>query len=147
MEPITNTNQEVIRPGKTKKSGVAKAFKFNPFEPEFRADPYPAYHRLRSEETVHRDFLGSWVLTCYADVKAVLRNPRFQSDNLPQRLKNKNLYLLKHQQKDLNRLIETSSKFLLHLEPPDHTRLRLARLNKRGAWISFPSLHAPCPCV
>lgn len=123
MEPITNTNQEVISPGKTKKSGVAKAFKFNPFEHEFRADPYPAYHRLRSEETVHKDFLGSWVLTRYADVKALLRNPRFQSDNLPQRLKNKNIYL-KHQQKDLNGLIETSSKLLLYLEPPDHTRLR-----------------------
>lgn len=123
MELIANTNQEVISPGKTKKTGAAKAFKFNPFLAEFHADPYPTYHRLRSYEPVHRNFLGSWVLTRYADVKAVLRDPRFRSDNLPQRIKNKNPYL-KHQQKDLNALAGVTSKWLLYLEPPDHTRLR-----------------------
>ena len=123
MEPIANTNQEVTNPGKTKKTGAAKAFKFNPFLPEFHADPYPTYHRLRSCEPVHRNFLGSWVVTRYADVKAVLRDPSFRSDNLPQRLKDKNPYL-KHQQKDLNALVRVTSKWLLYLEPPDHTRLR-----------------------
>ncbi len=110
MEPIANTNQEVTNPGKTKKTGAAKAFKFNPFLPEFHADPYPTYQRLRSCEPVHRNFLGSWVLTRYADVKAVLRDPRFRSDNLPQRLKDKNPYL-KHQQKDLNALVRVTSKW------------------------------------
>lgn len=123
MESITDKNQEFISPGKTKKSQSAKAFKLNPFDPEFHANPYPTYHRLRLEEPVHRNFLGSWVLTRYADVKAVLRSPRFRSDNLPQRLKDKNPYL-KNQQKNLDALAENTSKWLLHLEPPDHTRLR-----------------------
>ncbi|AUB36053.1 Cytochrome P450 [Nostoc flagelliforme CCNUN1] len=123
MDKIANLNQKVINSGKTQKSGAARAFKFNPFDSEFRADPYPTYHRIRFEEPVHRNFLGSWVLTRYADVQAVLRDPRFRSDNLPQRLKNKNPYL-KDQHKDLNALAGFSSKWLLYLEPPDHTRLR-----------------------
>ena len=110
MEPIANTNGEVISPGKIKKTGSAKAFKFNPFLAEFHADPYPIYDRLRFEEPVHRNFLGSWVLTRYADVKAVLREPSFRSDNLPQRLKYKNPYL-KHQHKDLNALVKATSKW------------------------------------
>ncbi len=123
MESIANTNQEIGSPGNTKKSESAKIFKFNPFELEFHTNPYPAYHRLRSCEPVHRHFFGSWGLTRYADVKAVLRDSRFRSDNLPQRLKNKNQYL-KHQNQNLNALVLATSTWLLSLEPPAHTRLR-----------------------
>lgn len=122
MEPIAHTNGEVISPGKTNKTGAAKAFKFNPFLPEFHADPYPTYHRLRSCEPIHRSFLGAWVLTRYADVKAVLRDPRFCVDKLASRIKDKNSYL--KQQRDLNALAQVTSKWLIFLEPPDHTRLR-----------------------
>jgi cytochrome P450 len=36
---------------------------FNPMDPEFVADPYPTYHRLRAEDPVHHSPLGFWVLT------------------------------------------------------------------------------------
>lgn len=49
---------------------------FNPMDPEFLADPYPTYHRLRAEDPVHRSPLGFWVLTRYEDVVAVLRDLR-----------------------------------------------------------------------
>jgi cytochrome P450 len=40
-------------------------------------DPYALYARLRSEDPIHRTPQGLWVLTRYADVAAVLRDPRF----------------------------------------------------------------------
>jgi pimeloyl-[acyl-carrier protein] synthase len=123
VEPITDMNKEPISPGKTKKPGAAKAFKFNPLLPEFHVNPYPTYHRLRSEEPVHWSFLGVWVLTRYADVKAVLRDPRFCSDQVPKRIKDKSHYL-EQQQRDLNTLAQATSKFIFFLDPPDHTRLR-----------------------
>ncbi|PYO56942.1 MAG: hypothetical protein DMD83_11795, partial [Candidatus Rokuibacteriota bacterium] len=49
---------------------------FNPMDPEFVADPYPTYHRLRAEDPVHHSPLGFWVLTRYEDVVAALRDPR-----------------------------------------------------------------------
>src|SRR5213076_2320624 len=53
---------------------------FNPFLPEFHADPYPFYHRLRSVEPVHQTPMGFWVLTRYDDVVMALRDPRFGRD-------------------------------------------------------------------
>ena len=47
---------------------------FNPMDPEFLADPYPTYHRLRAEDPVHLSPLGFWVLTRYEDVVAALRD-------------------------------------------------------------------------
>ena len=42
-------------------------------DPEVLANPYPLYHRLRSEDPVHWDpFLHAWVVTRYADVLTVL---------------------------------------------------------------------------
>ena len=32
---------------------------FNPFDPAFRADPYPFYDRLRTEDPVHVSVMGS----------------------------------------------------------------------------------------
>src|SRR2546426_12378034 len=51
-------------------------------DPEFLADPYPTYHRLRAEDPVHQSPLGFWVLTRYDDVSAVLRDPRFLKEPL-----------------------------------------------------------------
>jgi cytochrome P450 len=40
-------------------------------------DPYATYARLRAEDPIHRTPHGLWILTRYADVAAVLRDPRF----------------------------------------------------------------------
>ena len=47
------------------------------FDPEFLADPYPVFHRLRAEDPVHRHRLGFYVLTRFDDVAAFLRDARF----------------------------------------------------------------------
>lgn len=122
MEPIAKTNAEAISAAQTEKMAAAKPFRFNPLLREFHADPYPTYHRLRSSDPVHRNILDAWVLTRYADVKAVLRDPRFCVDKLANRLKDKNHYL--KQQRNLNTLAQVTSKWLIFLDPPDHTKLR-----------------------
>src|SRR5262249_41239693 len=53
-------------------------------EAEHVANPYPLYHRLRSEAPFHWDFvLYGWFLTRYADVRAALTDPRLPTKNFP----------------------------------------------------------------
>ena len=53
-------------------------------EPGHVANPYPLYHRLRSEGPFHWDFLlRGWFLTRYADVHAALVDPRLSTKNYP----------------------------------------------------------------
>ena len=48
------------------------------------ANPYPLYHRLRSEDPVHwSDPANSWILTRYDDVKFALQHdPRLTAERL-----------------------------------------------------------------
>src|SRR5215472_6321685 len=51
-------------------------------DPEVLANPYPLYHRLRSEDPIHWDyFLHAWVVTRYVDVVTVFQ--RFSADRTP----------------------------------------------------------------
>ncbi|BAZ51605.1 cytochrome P450 like protein [Nostoc sp. NIES-4103] len=124
MEKINNVSQDVFIPKLTKKIASKKAFIFNPYSFEFRTNPYPIYHRLRLEEPVHKSFVGGdWVLTRYADIKAVLRSNRIRSHDQPELLKEKNQYL-QNQGRNLNNLAQISNKILFYMNPPDHHRLR-----------------------
>ncbi|MEY4606955.1 MAG: hypothetical protein RLY45_1715 [Actinomycetota bacterium] len=98
---------------------------FNPFDPAFRADPYPFYDRLREVDPVHRSPFGNVVLTRYADVARTLRGAEFARDveantelraDDPRRAR---------RERFRQRLEEgTVAKSILNLDPPDHTRLR-----------------------
>jgi cytochrome P450 len=90
---------------------------FNPFDPEFRKNPYPFYDKLRELDPVHLTPLGFVVLTRYDDVVNTLRNNDFSRDielnaNLPETPTRK------------FRRENERSKSMLNLDPPDHTRLR-----------------------
>jgi cytochrome P450 len=87
---------------------------FNPFLPEFHADPYPFYRRLREVEPVHQTPMGFWVLTRYEDCVAVLRDPRFGREEFQQML------TAVYGGEDADRL----PRSMLFRDPPDHTRLR-----------------------
>ena len=52
----------------------------NPFDPRARSDPYPVYQFMRTVEPVHASRLGFWVLTRYADCRAVLEDGRWSHD-------------------------------------------------------------------
>jgi cytochrome P450 len=86
---------------------------FNPMDPEFLADPYPTYHRLRAEDPVHRSPLGFWVLTRYDDVVAVLRDPRCAKEPMIAAVAAR-----------LGIPPGTIGLSMLDRDPPDHTRLR-----------------------
>ncbi|MCY3779982.1 MAG: cytochrome P450 [Chloroflexi bacterium] len=85
------------------------------------SDPYPVYHQLRSEDPVHSsDHIGAWILTRYDDVKAAANDPRFSSvrahyfmNQLPETA-----------QERLRPLGHQLALWLIHMDPPDHTRVR-----------------------
>ncbi len=91
--------------------------------PEFFADPYPVYNRLREQDPIHwSDALSGWVITRYADVVAILRDPqRFSSSGRVS-------YLLDQLPEDARRQVGALERHytvgLAHSDPPDHTRLR-----------------------
>src|SRR5437667_11444827 len=56
-------------------------------DPEVLANPYPLYHRLRSEDPVHWDpFLHAWVVTRYADVVTVFQRFSANRTHTPEKL-------------------------------------------------------------
>src|SRR3954469_20962497 len=98
---------------------------FNPFDPAFRADPYPFYARLRAAEPVHVSPFGFVVLSRYEDVARTLRGAEFSRDveananattDPARELRRERL----RQRRDAG----TAAKNILNLDPPDHTRLR-----------------------
>jgi len=101
--------------------------KFNPFLPEFRADPYSYYRSLRASNPVYfSPALRGWILTRYADIDAVLHDPRFSVNRLQSTLFQR-LRPLESLRPDFKAAITNN---LLMLDPPDHTRLR--RLVNKG---------------
>ena len=86
---------------------------FHPMDPEFVADPYPTYHRLRTEDPVHHSSLGLWMLTRYEDVAAVLRDSRLVKEPIPAVVAAR-----------MGWITPASPLSMLDRDPPDHTRLR-----------------------
>lgn len=77
------------------------------------ADPYPLYHRLRSEAPLYWDEQSrSWVVTRYADIAAMLRDARF--------LAQKPLFT----EPELAPLQQICERWMVLRDPPAHTRLR-----------------------
>jgi cytochrome P450 len=85
--------------------------------PEFRADPYPVYARLRAQDPVHRTALGLWVLTRYDDVATALRDPRFSREGFETAFAGVD---------GTAREPGRPQPSMLYRDPPDHTRLRAA---------------------
>jgi len=92
---------------------------FNPMDPEFVANPYPMYHRLRAEDPVHQSPLGFWVLTRYEDVVFALRDARLAKEAITS--------VVAQRFGIVNP--PTITRSMLDSDPPDHTRMR-ALVNK-----------------
>ncbi len=87
---------------------------YNPLLPEFHANPYPFYRRLREQDPVHASPLGAWILTRYDDAVMVLRDPRFGREGMADLLEARLGY-----DTDVSH-----TRDMLFRDPPDHTRLR-----------------------
>jgi cytochrome P450 len=82
------------------------------------ADPYPLYHRLRTEDPVHWDpFLHAWVVTRYADVVTVLYRFSASRTPTPEQLAAIGL-------DSLAPIARVMVRQMLFLDAPAHTRLR-----------------------
>ncbi len=117
-----STLQDSPAPPSLPTAVTAPLVEFNPLSAEFRADPHSSYRLLREYDPMHwSPFLGFWVLTRYADCVAVLRDAkRFSADP-----KDLALYEAMMQGLGDNRpLMQMQEKWMLLLNPPDHTRLR-----------------------
>jgi cytochrome P450 PksS len=91
--------------------------------PEFKANPYPFYARLRAEAPVCRVTLPTrepaWLVTRYDDVALVLKDERFVKDAAnamtPEQLANQPWF---------RKMFKVLKRNMLDLDPPDQTRLR-----------------------
>lgn len=89
-------------------------------DPAYIENPYPFFERVRAAGPLHRDTLGIWWVTRYADVKALLLDrQRISSDP-----RNWELYTQIRPYVAESVLERTVERWLLTLDPPAHTRLR-----------------------
>jgi cytochrome P450 PksS len=92
-------------------------------DPEFKANPFPFYAKLRAESPVHRTVLPTgepaWLVTRYDDVAAVLKDERFVKEPAhaltPQEVARLPWF---------RRLFKSLKRNMLEVDPPDHSRLR-----------------------
>ncbi|KAF5995875.1 cytochrome P450 [Streptomyces sp. WAC00263] len=96
---------------------------FDPWNPEFVANPYPAYAELRERGRVHYyEPTDQWLVPRHADVSALLRERRLGRT-----------YQHRYTHEDFGRTAPPpehepfhvlNDHGMLDLEPPDHTRIR-----------------------
>src|SRR5215207_2322253 len=87
-----------------------------------RADPYPFYAQLRSQDPVHWDEeMGIWVLTRYADIAAIYNDHRFSR---AQGLMRGFQRLPENEQQIAEPVYHSFSKTMFYADPPYHTHLR-----------------------
>ena len=94
---------------------------FNPFDPAFRANPYPFYDSLREKDPVHITPFEVVILTRFEDVSWTLRSNDFSRDI--EATANEPLDPLSKAKREW-RKGRDGAKTILNLDPPDHTRLR-----------------------
>lgn len=93
--------------------------------PIFKANPYPAFARLRASDPVHQfastNGQSTWLITRYADAELVLRDERFVKDRQHISL-SQNMPHIISSVASFADLMEMS---IVDFDPPDHTRLRM----------------------
>jgi len=91
---------------------------FNPLSPEFIANPYPFYHRLRAVDPMHLTPIGLYVASRHADVVSILRDKRFGKDFKGRMSRRFGPQILDEP------IYRSMSHWMLQQDPPDHGRLR-----------------------
>ncbi|MFI0966025.1 cytochrome P450 [Streptomyces sp. NPDC021080] len=104
-------------------AAMESARAFDPWDPAFVADPYPAYEELRARGRVHHyEPTNQWLVPHHADVSALLRDRRLGRT-----------YQHRFTHEDFGRTAPPpehepfhvlNDHGMLDLEPPDHTRIR-----------------------
>ena len=89
--------------------------RFDALAPEVIENPYPAYARLRDAGAICRGIPGTWMVTRYAEVAALLHDRRLGSE-----------FPIAYHQLSAGKGAgsEFMSRIVLYRDPPAHTRLR-----------------------
>ncbi len=92
----------------------------DPFAPGFFDDPYAQYAELRDHDPVHHSVFGTWMVTRWDDVHALLRKPgtSVEDGNIADRSRRDALVELVPGREPRRSLA------ILNIDPPDHTRIR-----------------------
>jgi cytochrome P450 len=87
-------------------------------DPEVIEKPYEYFGRLRETEPVYKNEMwGGWIVTRYEDVRQCLQDDEHLSVQVEaDRLRNSSL--------DIPQTKEMFPKWIIYLDPPDHTKLR-----------------------
>jgi cytochrome P450 len=96
----------------------AKLSLYHLLDPRVLADPYPLYHRLRTEAPVYWDpYLYAWVVTRYADIVTVLHQFSAKCAPTPEQLAAIGM-------PELGPVAQVMMRQMLFMDAPAHTRLR-----------------------
>lgn len=92
----------------------------------FIADPYPSLAEARARRPIFRSAaLGGWVVTRYADCRALLKDQRLSADRMSPFFG----HMPAERRGRVERLEAMVTRWAVFVDPPDHTRLR-ALMNK-----------------
>jgi cytochrome P450 len=98
--------------------------------PDFKADPYPVFARVRSEDPVYlTEFPGDrkgWLITRYEEAEKALRDPRFIKDvrHVLTEEQIRQQFPAPIRQEPGHEQAFAFTRNMLGADPPDHTRLR-----------------------
>jgi hypothetical protein len=109
-----------------------------------RADPYPAYARLRRLDPVHHSPIGVWLVSSHEEVSQLLRDPRLSSNEKHIDLDTLHLGPLRRL---LGRADATETgAFFDRTRPPPHRRSSRRRQHSHHSANRLPpSPHRPTP--
>ena len=111
----------------TAPTGACPVHAFDPFSAEFLADPYPTLNAMREEGPVYYSpVLDMWVVTRYADIEAIFRDP----DTFSAAIAQDPIYPLAVQTRAVLAQGFRASATMSNCDPPKHTRIR--RFNLRS---------------
>lgn len=86
--------------------------------PDYIANPYPLYQRLRTTDPVHHSPWGDWYLTRFDDVEMLLSDPRFCGRSPV------GINPLICSDSASSAFARMLSKWIIFMDAPEHTRLR-----------------------
>jgi cytochrome P450 len=89
--------------------------------PEFLANPYPVFDRMRSNDPIFWSAENSyWILTRYSDIASLIQNENLSSNRIGAHARR----MPDEAKKYFRPFFTAVSSWMLMIDPPDHTRLR-----------------------
>jgi cytochrome P450 len=101
---------------------------FSLLAPDFIANPYPFYRRIRRVDPVFKVPNGPWLITSYDDVNRVLRDRRFLKQA------EQSFAIVYGQHASEQPVVEMLTRSVLMADPPAHRHLRGLMMKAFGAW-------------